>query len=256
MEFSYRQVGALKARWDRLLTEPSASDSDSNQSNSSLTAWAESFIFAGSSALLLLIANLFTQYWYLSFFALIPFLYRLIKATPIESLRLGFLLGLSFFGASAEDSLGSLSLIPLLKLISGITLFALYGWSVGWARNRWGFSPSMVALLWVGLELALVRFGLAGGIFGEVGFSHPLLHGLVSLFGFLTISAIIVLLNSLLVLAIVKTLRVVRPKVKTIVEKEKTWEFSFTRNLFAKKIYLVPEERAPPFSFRRLMKKI
>ncbi len=64
-----------------------------------LAFWAESFIFAGSSAILLLIANLFSSCWYFSFFALAPFLYRIIKAAPIESLRLGSLLGLSFFGA-------------------------------------------------------------------------------------------------------------------------------------------------------------
>ena len=45
-------------------------------------AWPESFSFAGSSALLLLIANSFVDCWYLSFFALTPFLYRIIRSVP------------------------------------------------------------------------------------------------------------------------------------------------------------------------------
>jgi apolipoprotein N-acyltransferase len=220
--------------------------SDPSGGKPPLATWAESFIFAGSSALLLLVANLFPHWWYFSFFALTPFLYRIIKAAPGESLRLGFLFGLSFFAASAVNSLFTAPLVSVLKLISGTALFALFGWSVGWARERWGFNPSIVAVLWVGLEMGLVKLGFAGGLLGEAGFSNPFLHGLVGLFGFLAASAIIVLLNSLLVLVVVKTLEKTRPRRKTVAEDERTWDLFFTRNLVAEKIYLVPEGRAPP----------
>ncbi|MGB2981514.1 MAG: hypothetical protein WBC77_09725, partial [Candidatus Zixiibacteriota bacterium] len=83
-----------------------AAVSKRNCDESVLATWARSFIFAGGSALLLLVANLFPDYWYFSFFALTPFLYRIIKATPGESFRLGLLFGLSFFGASATGWLG------------------------------------------------------------------------------------------------------------------------------------------------------
>ncbi|NIM97369.1 MAG: hypothetical protein GTO24_04575 [candidate division Zixibacteria bacterium] len=171
-----------------------------------LAFWAESFIFAGSSAILLLIANLFSSCWYFSFFALAPFLYRIIKAAPIESLRLGSLLGLSFFGALAVNSLTANPFASVVKLLSGTALFALFGWSVGLARHRFGFNLSIVAVLWVGVESGLLKLGFVSGIFGKGGLSHSSLHGLVGLFGFLAVSAIIVLLNSLLVLAIVRTL--------------------------------------------------
>jgi apolipoprotein N-acyltransferase len=212
----------------------------------SLTAWAESFIFAGSSALLLLIANLFTQYWYFSFFALVPFLYRIIKASPGESLRLGFLLGISYFGASTSNLFITYPLDSVLEILSGTMLFALFGWSVGWARQRWGFNPSLIAVLWVGLEIGLVKLGFTQGFFGERGVSHPFLHGLVGLFGFLAVSAIIVLLNSLLVLAVIKSLEVKRSGWTASVIKQISWFFHPSRNLFAEKVYLVPEGRAPP----------
>jgi len=41
-------------------------------SNSSIVTWAESFIFAGSSALLLLITNLFPEYLNIGIFLSLP----------------------------------------------------------------------------------------------------------------------------------------------------------------------------------------
>jgi hypothetical protein len=233
------------------------------QAKPPLVTWAESFIFAGSSALFLHLVNLFPEYWYVSFFALTPFLFRIIKATcgerlvlseaegsrtmPRESLRLGFLFGLSFFAVSVIDSQMNYPLPPLLKLLSGTGLFALFGWIVGWASHRWRFNPFIVALLWVGLEMGLVKLGFIKGLLGQGEFSHPFFGGLVALFGFLSVSAIIVLLNSLLVLVILKTLAIKRPRGKTVQEDERTWGLLSTPGFFPKKIYLVPEGRAPPY---------
>lgn len=214
--------------------------------SSPVAAWAESFMFAGTSALLLLVANLFPHYWYVSFFALTPFLYRIIKASPGESLRLGLLLGLSFFGASMPGLLAGSAASPLLKLLCGTALFGLFGCTVGLARRRWGFNPSVVALLWVGLQAGLMKFGCASGLLWEGGWSHPFLHGLIGLFGFLAASAIIVFLNSLFLLVILKTLETTRPRVDRAARDQTVWSLRFTRNLFAEKVYLVPEGRAPP----------
>ena len=218
-----------------------------NCDESVLATWARSFIFAGGSALLLLVAKLFPDYWYFSFFALTPFLYRIIKATPGESSRLGFLFGLAFFGASATGWLGISPFVAVVRLLCGTALFALFGWTVGWARERWGFNPSMVAVLWVGLEMGLAKLGFASGIFGEMGLAHPFLHGLAGLLGLLATSAVIVLLNSLLVLAIVKTIQAARTGVKTAIEDVRTWDLLFAFNFSTQKAYLVPEGRAPPF---------
>lgn len=229
------------------------------QAKPPLVTWAESFLFAGSSALLLLIANLFPAYWYVSFFALTPFLFRIIKASPKESLRLGFLFGLSFFTVSMVNSpMGSPFLPSVLKLLSGTGLFALFGWAVGWARHRWGFNPFIVALLWVGLEMGSLKLGLVVGrvategsyptpsLLGETQFSHPFFAGLVTLFGLLTVSAIIVLFNSLLVLLILKTLETTKPRGNTVQEDERTWNLFSNPGFFAQRVYLVPQSRAPP----------
>jgi hypothetical protein len=208
--------------------------------------WSESFIFAGGSAFLLLLAILIPNYWYFSFFALTPLLYRIIKATPGECIRLGFLFGLLFFGISVVDSLVVSPLVSVLKLLCGTALFALFGWLLGWARQRWGFNPFIIVFLWVSLELGLVKLGCVGGVLGESGFSQPVFNSLAALFGFLTVSAIIVLLNSLLILAIVKRPKVAGLRHRIVQEDEGILEFFSTFGLFAQRIYFVPESRAPP----------
>jgi hypothetical protein len=215
--------------------------------NSILTTWAESFIFAGSSALLLLLSHLFSVYWYFSFFALVPFLYRIIKATPTESLRLGILLGASFFAVSLTDSLPVSPIPALSKLLLGTGLFALFGWTVGWARKHWGFYPSIVAVLWIGIELGVMKLGVSGGLFGKIVTSNPVLQSLITLLGFLTVSVIIVLLNSFLVLVIVKTLELNRIKEKATQEAQNEWWFSIDCNIFSEQTFMMSEERGPPF---------
>jgi apolipoprotein N-acyltransferase len=212
----------------------------------SLATWSEDFIFAGSSGFLLLVATLLPDYWYVSFFALVPFLYRIIRATPSESLRLGVLFGLSFFSLSTADSLITSPLPSLLKLFSGTTLFALFAWTVGWARQRWGFNPFILVFLWAALELGLVKLGFVGGLLGKTGFSHHFFAGLISLFGFLTVSAIILLINSLLVLAIVKSRNVAGYGWRMGQEDGRMADFFSAVGLFTKRVYFVPEGRAPP----------
>jgi hypothetical protein len=212
----------------------------------SCSSWIDSFVFAGGSALLLLLANLFPEFWYFSFFALTPLLFRIIKAMPGESLRLGFLFGISYFSVSVLDSLVITPVPALIKLASGTALFALFGWVVGVARERWGFNPSIVALLWVGLEIGLLKLHFVGGLLGSVEPSHSLFGGLIALFGVLAAAAIVALLNSLLVLAIVKILTIRNPREKSVKEDQRFWGFFFTPGVLTQKVYLVPEGRAPP----------
>jgi apolipoprotein N-acyltransferase len=210
------------------------------------TIWIRDFVFSGSSALLLSVARLFPNYWYFSFFALTPFLYRIIQASPRESFRLGFLFGLSFFGVGAINSLGISTAASLLKLLSGTALFAIFGWTVGCARQRWGFNPSLVAVLWAGLELGLDKIGFTGGLLGETGFCHPFLNSLVGLFGLLAASAVIVLLNSFLAFAIIKIIKATRNTLNSASEDERIWFPLSTCNLSTERVYLLPEDRAPP----------
>lgn len=52
----------------------------------------EDFLYAGSSALILSLAHIYPAYWYVSLFALLPFLWRLTRANLSESVVLGIIL--------------------------------------------------------------------------------------------------------------------------------------------------------------------
>lgn len=208
--------------------------------------WAETFIFAGASASLLLIARLFPDCWYLSLVALVPFLARVYRASAKEALRLGFLLGFTFFLVLGLNALPLSPFWSVAKILAGAALFAAFGGAVGWTRQRWGFNPAIVALLWVAFESGLIKLGFVGSVLGEAEFSGPFFHGLTALFGFLIISFLVVLCNSLIVAAIDKAISLAKARRFEVSVGERAWDLYFTTGLFAQKSYLVPEGRGPP----------
>lgn len=215
------------------------------------TLWLESFIFVGSSACLLLVARLFPAYWYFSLVALIPFLAKVYRASAMEALRLGFLLGFTFFLVSGLNNLLLTPFLSIAKILAGTALFSAFGGALGWTRQRWGFNPIIVALLWLGFEASLIKLGLIGSLLSEAQFSGPFFHGLAALFGFLIVSFIIVLCNSLLVAAIDKVISLAKARVYERPVSERIWDPYSTSGLFANKFYLVPEGRDPPYNFSR-----
>jgi len=209
---------------------------------------AEDFLYAGSSALLLLGANLFPQYWLASFVALVPLLSRIIKAGAGRALRLGTYFGLSFFGVLLLDLCIISPVAGLFKIACGTALFGLFGWTVAWGRRRWGFNPLIVSLLWIGLELAVIKLGFATGLLAGAKAGHPAFHGMAALFGFLSISFLIVLLDSLIISAIdaVSTLAPARESVS--LRGERKWDLLLPPGPVAFELFFVPDVRGPPCS--------
>ena len=216
------------------------------KTKSSRAVWCESFLFAGISALLLLLAGFFSEYSFLSLVALTPFLYRISKAGMSESIRLGFLLGLAFLSVTLANSLVTDPLPALLKLLYGTALFTLFAWTLFRARTVFGFNPIITALIWVGFELAAVKLGLVRGLLGSAEFSNQYLNGLVILFGFIIVSFVIVLLNSLLLIAIEKAVSLAEARGTASCESGRIWDLCFSPGLFVQKCYLVPDVRGPP----------
>lgn len=220
----------------------------SKETRPSKEAWCESFLFAGISALLLLLASLFTQYSFLSLIALTPFLYRISKAELSESIRLGFLLGLAFLSVTFANTLVTDTLPAILKLLYGTALFTLFSWTLWRARTAFGFNPIITALIWAGFELAAVKLGLVRGLLGNAEFSNQHLSGLVLLFGFIIVSFVIVLINSLILIAVEKAVSLAEARGTASCESGRIWDLYFSPGLFVQKFYLVPDVRGPPYS--------
>jgi len=207
----------------------------------------ESFLYAGSSALLLLIANLFPGHWYLSLVALIPFLMRVSRADGEEGARLGFLMGLSYLAVSSL-AVPSPTASWWLSLATGTTLFTLCGWSMGCARTAFGFRPTLIALLWSVFELGYHQISHSAGLLGQPALSDPYLQGLAALFGVVAFSTLIVLVNSLLVLAFraVAAIFISGRKYRTEPPVRRLYlpDLSIERS----DVFLIPESRGPPLS--------
>lgn len=207
---------------------------------------AESFLYAGMSALLLLLTAQFHQYWFLSLVALTPFLYKITRSSLSESVRLGFLLGLTFLTVCLSNQLLADFWPTLLKLLCGVFLFILFSWALCRARMSFGFNPIITALIWVGFELAVIRLGFARGLFGEAELSNPHLNSLMLLFGFVIVSFIIVLLNSLIVLTVEKIISLGKARETTSCDDTRIRDPYSSPALFTQRCYLVPEVRGPP----------
>jgi hypothetical protein len=208
--------------------------------------WAADFLFAGTSALLLLIVNIFESYWYLSLLAILPFTYKISKASLKSSIRLGLILGLSFFGTLAIDLLLLSPFRAGLRIFVGGALFALLGGSIGYVRRRWGFNPLLIALIWTGYEWLLIKLGLISSLFGSAEMTLPLFNTLSTIFGFLIVSLIIVLTNSLMLLAIQKTITLLKTGQPSLYYYEPSWKISFDTIIAIRNLSLIPEGRAPP----------
>ncbi|MFH0930956.1 MAG: hypothetical protein V1890_03345 [Candidatus Zixiibacteriota bacterium] len=222
--------------------------SGSSELGQSFSNLAEDFLYSGTSALLLLVANLFPEYWYLSFIALFPFLWKVSKASPREALRLGFLLGLTFFTFSNIDSLLVAPTTTISKIICGTLLFALWGWTVGFAKQFFGFNPIIVSGLWVLFELGLIKLGYTSGLLTHSIPSTPFFLRLATLFGFGVISFMVVLLNSILVKVVEHAVKIFKATGIEFTTKEIFWSFVENHKLFSQRFLLTPHMRGPPLN--------
>ena len=214
-----------------------------------VSARGENFLFAGSSAFLLLVANLFPHYWSLSFFALTPFLWRLIRVDALGALQLGFLFGFSFFSIYKLPGFLTAPVLTLLTVALGSVLFAIFAWAVARAKEKLGFNPVFVALLWVLFELALLKILITTA--GENLQVHPtgFFHGLSVLFGFLAVTFLIVLVNSILVFAIEKIVSLAKARGAGSLGKIKCMGPCSHTRAFHQKVYLVLSGRSPPIDW-------
>jgi apolipoprotein N-acyltransferase len=210
--------------------------------------WAESFLFAGSSAFLLLVANFFSDYWYFSFFALTPLLYRISRCSRSEGLRIGLLFGISFFSVLFLQ-LPAIALLPLfIKIIAGAACISLFCWLAVWTRVHWGLNPFIIGFLWIGCEEFLVQCGVTDGwlLLPQVSLSSPIIGNFSVLFGLIVVSFIIMFANTLLVLMIGKKMTIVRSALNLAPMVNEISRYYAKVVCYSCSGYFIPEDRGPP----------
>jgi len=206
----------------------------------------ESFLCAGSSALLIAFAHFHPDFWFVSLFALIPFLWRAIKVSLGESIILGALLATAYcFVAFRFESWAAPGTL-LLKFTGLIVLFAFYASLVNRIKNHIGFNVIFIAALWLPLEYVLSHYASLGNLFTISANESSLLFRIGSLFGILMISFIIVLINSLILIVLRQVVQALLSQGTLSISDDKRPYPPFKEILFERRWYYFPDRRAPP----------
>lgn len=161
---------------------------------------ALAFFSAGTSALLIAVAHLRPEYWFVSLFALVPFLWRAARAGLGEAVFLGAALATSYCLVTASVASWEAVRASLPKLLSLNLLFVLYSVAVNRMACHVGFNAVFVAVFWLPIEWSFNRFAQVGNVFGFAGTSSELVTRISSVFGALMLSFLVVLINSLIVI--------------------------------------------------------
>ncbi len=211
------------------------------------------FVCAGTSALILSIAHIHPEYWFLSLFALVPFLWRLNRTTLAGSILLGVILaGCYAFVAFTGEALVTPGIFFLNLLLLSL-VFSIFGIAVNRIRSYIGFSPVFIAALWLPLEYVLTHYTALGSIFSLSNAGSGFVVRFGSLFGFLMVSFGIVFINSLILVLIEHAYLKGCSNSKFRFSKEKLFYLRSRELILIRNSYHWPELRGPPFKIYGLV---
>lgn len=141
------------------------SQKPSNSDRSPLSA-AGACVMVGAlvvSAFLMAVAVSSPKHWWLGWVTLLPLFQAVRVLSPLRSASAGALWGASFFAFSIAGSGGTTAAtVPTFLLLTGIP--AAYTYLGARLTSQVGFSPYLLALGWMGVELALRPLGMRHGL--------------------------------------------------------------------------------------------
>ncbi|MEZ5357604.1 MAG: hypothetical protein R3F48_02155 [Candidatus Zixiibacteriota bacterium] len=201
------------------------------------------FIFAGSTVVMLSIAKLYPDYWFVSCIALIPFLWHSSRIQCRETIRLGILAGICFILVTAEPVVSS---DLLLKVLVYSLVFSLYGCAVSLFNRRIGYCAVYFAALWIPLEYVITYHLKWQHVLILPPESSQFSIKIGSLFGLITITFLVVLTNALL-LRICKKILDTKPIPSRRPHSTRQYWIHIDTTVFVlHNIYSIPAGRAPP----------
>ena len=155
----------------------------------------EDFLHAGTSAFLLSAAHVFPDAWPIATLALVPFLWCVIKVGFSRSVILSTMLGASYVLTMHYSTMVASPLSLIFKVIAASAVFAVFAVAVKYLRSRWDLYPVFIAILWLPLEYFVAGKTSLGGILSPAKGGAGILVRVASIFGILTVSFVIVLIN-------------------------------------------------------------
>ncbi len=131
---------------------------------------------------------------WLAWFTLIPLFYAIRVLAPWRALLAGAFWGLSLgvFGGAPSFT----SSIPTLALLAAVP--GLYAFAGSFVTRRAGFSPLLLGLGWIGVELALQPLGLRNGLLAGTQGQGLIVRTMGYLAGYVVVAFIVAYVNALL----------------------------------------------------------
>ncbi|MCX6828782.1 MAG: hypothetical protein NT002_05805 [candidate division Zixibacteria bacterium] len=206
----------------------------------------EHFVWAGSSAFLLLLAHFYPGIGFLSLFALVPFLWKAGTTDIRGSIESGIILSIAYATVAYPAELINAPPHFLFNLVAMGFILAVFALAVNRIRKHWGFNPLIIAILWLPLEYALRHLTNLGGIFLPASENSGLLIRIGSLFGSLLVSFLIVFLNSILILTFEKAFSKIRLGRTGVNCADRTLISTQVNPFVGTDFYSISESRAPP----------
>ncbi len=235
----------------------------------------KSFLCGGTSALLISVAHLHSQFWFVSLFALIPFLWRVIgrescapdqkqitfvRTTrvltcamsklqgfrPTTDVVLGMMLATCYALVAYPTELWTTPGAFLLKLFALNLIFTAYGLVVNRLKRHLGFNAVFIAALWLPLEYALSHYVGLGSLLALSNADSALVYRIGSLFGVLVISFTVVLINSLILIFLKRVVRALLSIGTHLIKEDRRPYPPFKETILERRWYCFPHVRAPP----------
>jgi len=156
---------------------------------------------ATASAFLMTVAIASPRFVWLGWITLIPLLFAVRALTPFGAASFGAVWGTALFAFGAfvlptpiAPAVGSWALLTAIP--------ALYAFLAARMTKRVGYSPFLLALGWIGVELALHPLGLRHGLLAGTQGSDILLRVVGSYAGYALVAFLVVYVNAWLLSAL------------------------------------------------------
>ena len=162
------------------------------------------------SAYLMSLAIASPEHWWLGWIALLPLFQAIRVLHPVRAMGCGVLWGTSLYALGTmvihtgiTPGVGSLL---LLSLVPGV-----YAYAGASLTRQVGFSPLLLALGWVGVELALRPLGLRHGLLASTLGNSLVIRTIGSLAGYVLVAFLVAYFNA----ALLSVLSDVAQKIRT-----------------------------------------
>lgn len=152
------------------------------------------------------------QYAILGFLTLLPLFAAIAVLTPLRAASCGALWGASVFVFGTFGP-GMAVIVPptAIGFVSLTALPAIYAGGGAWLTRRIGFSPFVLGVGWMGVELALAPLGLHNGLLAGTQGDSALMDYIGRALGYVLVAFLVAYFNAALV-AVIGRVRLTVPR--------------------------------------------